>query len=251
MLRAIKRVRRFTTTATGNNNNSSYVLAMFPYPSGALHMGHVRVYSISDALARFESLKHGSKASILHPMGWDAFGLPAENAALLNGIQPATWTTQNIEQMRAQLGSLNFRFSWETELRTCDPSYYRWTQWFFVEMYKWGWAYRKEAPVSWDPVDKTVLAAEQVDSEGRSWRSGALVEERMMPQWYLKISEFADDLLQGLDQLEWPEPVKEMQRHWIGKQETYTITFTSAEGTELQGKLTNINVSKYFTIIFN
>lgn len=210
---------------------------MFPYPSGALHMGHVRVYAISDALARFEALKQGGgrNAHILHPMGWDAFGLPAENAALLNGIQPAAWTEQNIAQMKAQLNALNFNFSWDAELRTCEPGYYRWTQWLFAEMFKRGWAYRAEAPVAWDPIDRTVLAAEQVDSEGRSWRSGALVEKRMLPQWYLKTTEFAEDLLAGLEQLEWPEAVKEMQRHWIGKKETFAVSFPLPSGQSLTG----------------
>ncbi len=191
-------------------------------------MGHARVYSISDALARFQALKHGRR--VLHPMGWDAFGLPAENAALLHGIQPSSWTTQNIAQMKSQLEVLNFRFSWDAELRTCDPSYYRWTQWLFVQMFERGWAYRREASVFWDPVDRTVLAAEQVDAGGRSWRSGALVQERLMPQWYLKISAFADDLLAGLEDLEWPEAVKEMQRHWIGKQESFKVSFGPIEG---------------------
>ena len=208
---------------------------MFPYPSGALHMGHVRVYAISDALARFEALKPTTR-NILHPMGWDAFGLPAENAALQHGIQPAAWTEQNISQMKTQLQALHYSFTWDAEFRTCHTDYYRWTQWLFGEMYKRGWAYRSEAPVSWDPVDKTVLAAEQVDAEGRSWRSGAKVEQRMLSQWYLKITDFAGDVLGGLERLEWPEAVKEMQRHWIGEKIEYSIRFPLTNGHFLSSK---------------
>ncbi len=158
-------------------------------------------------------------------MGWDAFGLPAENAAISASLQPRNWTEENISQMRKELKSLGYSFDWSAELKTCDPKYYKWTQWLFIKMYERGWAYRAEGPVSWDPIDKTVLAAEQVDSEGRSWRSGALVEQKMVTQWYLKITEFAEDLLKGLDDLEWPEAVKEMQRNWIGKIEGARIKF--------------------------
>lgn len=216
------------STATGN---TKYVLPMFPYPSGNLHMGHVRVYSISDCLARFESLKNPLNG-VLHPMGWDAFGLPAENAAMAANIQPSTWTHQNISTMRSQLHSLGYNFTWPAELQTCDPQYYQWTQNLFLKMYERGWAYRAEAPVSWDPVDKTVLAAEQVDSAGRSWRSGALVQKRMLSQWYLKITDFAEELLEGLEQLEWPDAVKEMQRNWIGKTEGAHIKFAIHNSSE-------------------
>ena len=220
-----------------------YILSMFPYPSGNLHMGHARVYSISDCLARFESLKKGgmeasSCNSILHPIGWDAFGLPAENAAISASIQPSQWTQQNISHMRNQLQELGYNFNWSREVETCDPNYYKWTQWLFLKMYERGWAYQAEAPVSWDPVDKTVLAAEQVDSNGRSWRSGALVEKRMLSQWYWKITDFAEDLLKGLDDLEWPEAVKGMQRHWIGKVEGAVIEFSLLEqqNRKIKGK---------------
>lgn len=206
----------------------SYILAMFPYPSGALHMGHVRVYSISDCLARHAQIKCKNgvhKQEVLHPMGWDAFGLPAENAALAASVQPRTWTENNISQMKTQLIDLGYNFTWNAELKTCSPDYYRWTQWLFLQMYKMGLAYRKEAPVSWDPVDGTVLAAEQVDSNGRSWRSGAIVEQKMLTQWYWKITDYAEDLIAGLDNLEWPEAVKEMQRNWIGRSEGALIEF--------------------------
>lgn len=206
---------------------SKYVLAMFPYPSGNLHMGHVRVYSISDCLARFHRLCNGKDKNfkLLHPIGWDAFGLPAENAAISASLQPQDWTNSNILQMRNELKSLGYAFDWSAELKTCDPNYYKWTQWLFLKMYEKGWAYRAVGPVSWDPVDRTVLAAEQVNNEGRSWRSGALVEQRMVTQWYLRITDFAEDLLRGLDDLEWPEAVKEMQRNWIGKTEGAKIKF--------------------------
>ena len=170
-------------------------------------------------------------------MGWDSFGLPAENAAMAAGIQPADWTDRNISQMRSQLINLGFDFDWQAELRTSQPDYYKWTQWLFIKMYERGWAYRKEAPVSWDPVDCTVLAAEQVDSQGRSWRSGAHVETRMLSQWYLKITDFAEDLISGLGALEWPESIKEMQRNWIGRSEGYTIKFPLQDGNgDLLGK---------------
>lgn len=216
-------------TNVENNVPFTYVLPMFPYPSGNLHMGHVRVYSISDCLARFQALK--SPKSVLHPMGWDAFGLPAENAAISAKIQPGAWTDTNISQMRSQLINLGYNFHWQAELKTCHPSYYKWTQWIFLKMYERGWAYRAEAPVSWDPVDKTVLAAEQVDANGRSWRSGAIVEKKMLAQWYWKITDFAEDLLSGLDALEWPEAVKEMQRNWIGKSEGAMIQFPLHQNT--------------------
>lgn len=215
------------TGPTESVTPSKYILPMFPYPSGNLHMGHVRVYSISDCLARFHCLgsEKNKKFKFLHPMGWDAFGLPAENAAISASLQPRNWTEKNISQMREELKSLGYSFDWSAEIKTCDPNYYKWTQWLFLKMYERKWAYRAEGPVSWDPIDKTVLAAEQVDNEGRSWRSGALVEQRMVTQWYLKITDFAEDLLKDLDDLEWPEAVKEMQRNWIGKSEGAKIKF--------------------------
>ncbi|MGE5658009.1 MAG: leucine--tRNA ligase [Actinomycetota bacterium] len=192
-----------------------YALSMFPYPSGNLHMGHVRNYTITDVIAR---LKRMQGHRVLHPMGWDAFGLPAENAAIDRGIGPAKWTYQNIAQMREQLQRLGFSIDWNCELATCSPDYYRWTQWIFLEFLKAGLAYQKEAAVNWDPIDQTVLANEQVDSEGRSWRSGAKVERKMLRQWFLKITDYAEQLLNDLDKLTgWPERVKLMQANWIGK----------------------------------
>ncbi|KAG2204620.1 hypothetical protein INT46_009729 [Mucor plumbeus] len=192
-----------------------YTLSMFPYPSGMLHMGHVRVYAISDTIQRFRKM---FGYNVLHPMGWDAFGLPAENAAIERGIHPAEWTSKNISIMKEQMSKLCIDFDWSKELATCDPEYYKWTQYIFLELYNAGLAYQKEAVVNWDPVDKTVLANEQVDPEGKSWRSGALVERKKLKQWFFKVTEFADDLLKDIERLEnWPERVKQMQRNWIGK----------------------------------
>ncbi|MGF1539301.1 MAG: leucine--tRNA ligase [Pleurocapsa sp.] len=192
-----------------------YALSMFPYPSGNLHMGHVRNYVITDVIAR---LKRMQGYRVLHPMGWDAFGLPAENAAIERNIPPAKWTERNIAQMRQQLQQLGLSIDWEREVATCDPQYYRWTQWLFSQFLAAGLAYQKEAAVNWDPIDQTVLANEQVDSEGRSWRSGAIVERKLLKQWFLKITDYAEQLLQDLDQLTgWPERVKTMQANWIGK----------------------------------
>ncbi|CBN58648.1 MULTISPECIES: leucine--tRNA ligase [Kamptonema] len=192
-----------------------YALSMFPYPSGNLHMGHVRNYTITDVIAR---LKRMQGYRVLHPMGWDAFGLPAENAAIERRIPPEKWTYQNIAQMRYQLQQLGFSIDWSREVATCSPNYYRWTQWLFLQFFKAGLAYQKEAAVNWDPIDQTVLANEQVDSEGRSWRSGAIVERKMLRQWFLKITDYAEQLLNDLDKLSgWPERVKLMQANWIGK----------------------------------
>jgi leucyl-tRNA synthetase len=192
-----------------------YALSMFPYPSGSLHMGHVRNYVITDVIAR---LKRMQGCRVLHPMGWDAFGLPAENAAIKHGVPPAKWTYQNIAQMRQQLQRLGLSIDWSREVATCSPDYYKWTQWIFLQFLKAGLAYQKEAAVNWDPVDQTVLANEQVDSEGRSWRSGAKVERKLLRQWFLKITDYAEELLQDLDSLTgWPERVKLMQANWIGK----------------------------------
>ena len=199
-----------------------YCLCMFPYPSGRLHMGHVRNYTIGDVIARYKRMQG---FNVLQPMGWDAFGLPAENAAIENNSHPADWTKSNIDYMRSQLQRLGFAYDWKRELSTCDPSYYKWEQWFFKRLYSKGLVYREEAEVNWDPVDKTVLANEQV-IEGRGWRSGALVERKRILQWYLKITDYADELLAGLDDLEgWPDSVKTMQRNWIGRSEGVNIRF--------------------------
>ena len=202
-----------------------YCLCMFPYPSGRLHMGHVRNYTIGDVIARYQRMLG---KNVLQPMGWDAFGLPAENAAIENNVPPAQWTRANIDYMRGQLKRLGFSYDWARELATCDADYYRWEQWFFTRLYEKGLVYRKTAVVNWDPVDQTVLANEQV-IDGRGWRSGALVERREIPQWFLRITAYADELLADLDTLEgWPEAVKTMQRNWIGRSEGLLIRFAIA-----------------------
>jgi leucyl-tRNA synthetase len=202
-------------TPRDSNQPKFYALSMFPYPSGSLHMGHVRNYTITDVIAR---LKRMQGYRVLHPMGWDAFGLPAENAAIDRGVPPAKWTYQNIAQMRQQLQRLGLSIDWESEVATCSPDYYKWTQWIFLQFWQAGLAYQKEAAVNWDPIDQTVLANEQVDNEGRSWRSGAKVERKLLRQWFLKITDYAEELLNDLDKLTgWPERVKLMQANWIGK----------------------------------
>ncbi len=202
-------------TSTDESKPKFYALSMFPYPSGSLHMGHVRNYVITDVIAR---LKRMQGYRVLHPMGWDAFGLPAENAAIERGIPPAKWTYQNIAQMRSQLQRLGLSIDWEKEIATCAPEYYKWTQWIFLQFFQAGLAYQKEAAVNWDPIDQTVLANEQVDSAGKSWRSGAIVERKLLRQWFLKITDYAEQLLNDLDKLTgWPERVKIMQANWIGK----------------------------------
>jgi leucyl-tRNA synthetase len=208
-----------------------YALSMFPYPSGNLHMGHVRNYTITDVIARVRRMQ-GYR--VLHPMGWDAFGLPAENAAIDRGVHPAKWTYQNIETMKGQLKRLGLSYDWDREVATCAPDYYHWTQWIFIEFLKAGLAYRREAAVNWDPVDQTVVANEQVDADGRSWRSGALVEKRMLSQWFLKITDYADQLLTDLDKLDgWPDRVKLMQANWIGKSTGAEVTFKTEKGDDL------------------
>ncbi|XP_068225318.1 probable leucine--tRNA ligase, mitochondrial [Palaemon carinicauda] len=199
-----------------------YVLAMFPYPSGKLHMGHVRVYTISDSMARFYRLR-GFK--VIHPMGWDAFGLPAENAAIENNTMPDEWTYTNISQMKAQLLDLGCKFDWDCEFATCDPSYYKWTQYIFLLLYKAGLAYQQEALVNWDPVDQTVLAHEQVDENGRSWRSGALVEKKYLTQWFIKTTRFSKSLWDGLSDpiLEYWQDIPKIQKHWIGTCDGYRV----------------------------
>ncbi len=202
-----------------------YCLSMFPYPSGRLHMGHVRNYTIGDVIARYMRMLG---KNVLQPMGWDAFGLPAENAAIANKVAPAAWTYSNIDYMRNQLKSLGLGYDWSRELATCSPEYYKWEQWFFLQLYKKGLVYRRLSVVNWDPVDNTVLANEQV-IDGRGWRSGALVERKEIAQWFLKITAYADELLDDLDTLsEWPEQVKTMQRNWIGRSKGLEIEFPLA-----------------------
>lgn len=209
-----------------NSKEKFYCLAMFPYPSGKLHMGHVRNYTITDVISRYQRMQG---KNVLHPMGWDAFGLPAENAAILNKTAPANWTYSNIDYMKNQLKNLGFGFDWKRELATCQPDYYRWEQWFFTRLYEKGLVYKKMATVNWDPVDQTVLANEQV-IDGKGWRSGAQVERREIPQWFIKITDYAEELLSSLDQLEdWPEQVKTMQKNWIGKSRGVNMTFGLTE----------------------
>jgi leucyl-tRNA synthetase len=202
-----------------------YCLSMFPYPSGRLHMGHVRNYTIGDVVSRFQRMQG---KNVMQPMGWDAFGLPAENAAINNKTAPAKWTYENIDYMRNQLKRLGFGYDWSREIATCKPEYYQWEQWFFTKLYEKGLVYKKMATVNWDPVDQCVLANEQV-IDGRGWRSGALVEQRELAQWFIRITAYAEELLQDLDQLEgWPEQVKTMQKNWIGRSEGVEITFDIA-----------------------
>jgi len=205
-----------------NAEEKYYCLCMLPYPSGRLHMGHVRNYTIGDVITRYQRMQG---RSVLQPMGWDAFGLPAENAAIKNGVPPAQWTYDNIAYMRKQLQSLGFAIDWSREIATCDPSYYQWNQWLFLRMLEKGIAYKKTGSVNWDPVDQTVLANEQV-IDGRGWRTGALVEKREIPMYYLRITGYADELLSALDGLGgWPERVKTMQANWIGRSEGVEIGF--------------------------
>src|SRR5689334_18805577 len=201
---------------------SYYCLCMFPYPSGRLHMGHVRNYTIGDVITRFLRMQG---YNVLQPMGWDAFGLPAENAAMKNGVPPAKWTYENIAYMKQQLQSLGFALDWNRELATCQPQYYRWNQWLFLKMLEKGIAYKKTGVVNWDPVDQTVLANEQV-IDGRGWRTGALVEKREIPMYYLRITDYAEDLLAALDDMPgWPERVRTMQANWIGRSEGVRLSF--------------------------
>ncbi len=210
----------------------SYVLEMFPYPSGRIHIGHVRNYTMGDVLARTKRMQG---FEVLHPMGWDAFGMPAENAAMEKGVHPGGWTRENIANMKAQLKRLGFALDWSREIATCKPEYYGQEQALFLDLYEGGLVYRKESAVNWDPVDQTVLANEQV-IDGRGWRSGALVEKRKLSQWFLKITDFAEELLEGLGTLDkWPEKVRLMQENWIGKSQGLQFSFRSADGaTELE-----------------
>ena len=204
------------------NKKKYYVLEMFPYPSGKIHMGHVRNYTLGDVVARYKKMRG---YNVLHPMGWDAFGLPAENAALTERKHPEKWTYQNIKTMKSQLLQMGLSLDWDREIATCHPDYYKHEQKFFIDMFKAGLAYKKEAQVNWDPVDKTVLANEQV-IDGKGWRSGATVEKKNLSQWFLKISKYSDELLSDLEKLDkWPEKVKTMQSNWIGKSVGAEIDF--------------------------
>ena len=207
---------------TDPSREKFYCLSMFPYPSGRLHMGHVRNYTIGDVIARYQRMRG---KNVLQPMGWDAFGMPAENAAMNHQVAPAAWTYSNIDYMKNQLKSLGFAIDWSRELATCKPDYYRWEQWLFTRLFEKGLIYRKNGTVNWDPVDQTVLANEQV-IDGRGWRSGALVEKREIPMYYFRITDYAEELLRDLDTLDgWPERVKTMQRNWIGKSRGMTVRF--------------------------
>ncbi len=199
-----------------------YLLEMLPYPSGDLHVGHARNYTLGDVIGRYWRMRG---RNVMHPMGWDAFGLPAEGAAIQRGIHPADWTETNIANMRRQLQGLGIAYDWSREIDTSSPEYYRWTQWLFLFMHRKGLAYKKEAPVNWCPTDQTILANEQAEG-GVCWRCGSRVEQRMVNQWFFKTTAYADRLLEGLDRLEhWPERVKTMQRNWIGRSEGVTFSF--------------------------
>ncbi len=213
----------YRTNTDVNKDNTFYALSMFPYPSGSLHMGHVRNYVITDVLARYKRMQG---YNVLHPMGWDSFGLPAENAAIERETSPSTWTEKNISQMKDQLDRLGLSIDWSKEVTTCKEDYYKWTQYIFNQLHKNNLAYQKKATVNWDPIDQTVLANEQVDAEGKSWRSGAKVEKKELNQWFLRITSFAEDLNNDLAQLkDWPERVRIMQKNWIGKSIGAEITF--------------------------
>jgi len=213
----------YRTNTDVNKDNTFYALSMFPYPSGSLHMGHVRNYVITDVLARYKRMQG---YNVLHPMGWDAFGLPAENAAIERETSPSTWTDKNISQMKDQLDRLGLSIDWSKEVTTCEKDYYKWTQYIFNQLHKNNLAYQKKATVNWDPIDQTVLANEQVDAEGKSWRSGAKVEKKELNQWFLSITSFAEDLNKDLVNLkDWPERVRVMQKNWIGKSIGAEITF--------------------------
>jgi leucyl-tRNA synthetase len=207
-----------------------YCLSMLPYPSGNIHIGHIRNYTIGDVIARYQWMLG---KNVLQPMGWDAFGLPAENAALEKKLAPSVWTRQNIEQMRHQLKPMGFAIDWQREITTCDPSYYKWEQLLFLRMYRQGLAYKKQAMVNWDPIDQTVLANEQV-VDGRGWRSGAMIERKSITQWFLKITAYADELLKDLELLTgWPEQVRIMQRNWIGRSDGIELEFAVADHPNL------------------
>lgn len=213
-----------------SNKEKFYCLSMFPYPSGKLHMGHVRNYTIGDVISRFQRMQG---KNVLQPMGWDSFGLPAENAAIKNNVPPAKWTDENISDMREQLKQMGLAYDWTREITTCKPDYYRWEQWFFTKLYEKGLVYRKKSTVNWDPVDQTVLANEQV-VDGRGWRSGAVVEQREINQWFLKITAYADELIDEVQKLEgWPQQVRTMQTNWVGRSAGVEVTF-GIEGSDEQ-----------------
>src|SRR5210317_438198 len=214
--------QKIFSTKVEKNKKKFYCLEMFPYPSGKIHMGHVRNYTIGDVLARYKSLQG---YNVLHPMGWDSFGMPAENAARQNKLDPKTWTEKNISNMKVQLKRLGLSIDWDREISTCSVDYYKHQQEIFLDLYDKGLVYRKKSYVNWDPIEKTVLANEQV-IDGRGWRSGALVERKQLNQWFFKISNFSEELLQDLKLLEhWPEKVKTMQKNWIGKSNGCEIAF--------------------------
>ncbi|HEX6604788.1 MAG TPA: leucine--tRNA ligase, partial [Sphingomicrobium sp.] len=220
------------TADSSSDKPKTYVLEMFPYPSGRIHMGHVRNYTMGDVIARYRRMQGHE---VLHPMGWDAFGMPAENAAMERKVHPGTWTWHNIATMREQLKRLGFALDWSRELATCDPAYYGHEQALFIDLFNAGLVYRKESEVNWDPVDMTVLANEQV-IDGRGWRSGAPIERRKLSQWFLKITDFADELLKGLESLDrWPDKVRLMQENWIGKSRGLQFRFRLATPVESIG----------------
>ena len=222
--------KSYTKEKLSKSKDKYYVLSMFPYPSGKLHIGHVRNYTIGDVITR-SNIMQGK--NVFQPMGWDSFGLPAENAAIKNKVHPEDWTKSNIAHMKNQLKNIGILYDWDNEISTADPEYFRWEQWFFLKLLKKGLVYRKLSEVNWDPVDNTVLANEQV-IDGRGWRSGALVERKKIPQWFLKITNFAEDLLNDIDKLDgWPESVKLMQKNWIGKSKGLNINFVSEDGPEI------------------
>ena len=219
-----------TREKLSKSKDKYYVLSMFPYPSGKLHIGHVRNYTIGDVITRSNIMKG---RNVFQPMGWDSFGLPAENAAIKNNVHPEEWTKSNIAHMKTQLKNIGILYDWDNEISTADPRYFKWEQWFFLKLLKKGLVYRKLSEVNWDPVDKTVLANEQV-IDGKGWRSGALIERKKIPQWFLKITDFAEDLLNDIDKLEgWPESVKLMQKNWIGKSKGLNINFVSENSSEI------------------
>ena len=224
-----------------------YCLSMFPYPSGQLHMGHVRNYTIGDVISRYQRMLG---KNVLQPMGWDAFGLPAENAAIQNNVPAAKWTYENIDYMRGQLKRMGFAYDWSREFATCSPDYYRWEQWLLTKLFEKGLMYKRMAEVNWDPVEQTVLANEQVDSEGRGWRSGALVERREIPHWFLKITDYADELLAEIDALEgWPDEVRKMQRDWIGRSEGLEVDF-SVDGSDIPLRIYTTRPDTLFGVTF-
>ena len=223
--------------AKPDDREKYYCLSMFPYPSGKLHMGHVRNYTIGDVISRYKRMNN---FNVFQPMGWDAFGLPAENAAIANEVSPKEWTNDNIEHMKQQLISLGLGYDWSKELRTCEPNYYKWEQLIFKKFFEKGLVYKKKSLVNWDPIDETVLANEQV-IVGRGWRSGAIVERKKLSQWFFNISKFSQELLDGLESLDaWPNKVKTMQKNWIGKSFGCEIDF-KIEGSK------DIDIIKCYT----